>query len=448
MSGPRPLPTSAAAAAVLALTLVLAPVAAVPVGQTPTERPGPDALRPPSEALPASTGTTPIVAERNTTGYLDLATTVRTSRFGTATFDVGGAVAADGGRTHSTYQATRLRTAFAETDGNRTEQRLVVARSADRIDEDITVLEQRAQSALDRYNAGTTSTRTYLRELAAIDAAADSLRDTVDLLSTYNSAADEPIPPARIAAQKARLLPLQGPVRDRALAAMRGDTPSVRVFVETSERGVVLATIDRSGFTPRYIREAHVPSARDPDGTDRFLLGASRAESLERAQERAAELYPWTFDNRGPIDTGTFTGPPYLFRTGVYPVIVDHPHAPSESGDLRIFLDGSTRDVYREVQFKDLPEVPTTFAAANSSDGVSLSVNRTRSGGPMQVTVTNASTGEPLAADVLVNGEPAGRTGGEGQYWVIAPRPTANVTVVHDGTAVSVEVFSDGAPTG
>ncbi len=445
MSGPRPLHTSALAVAVLALALVLAPVAAVPVDQPPTERPGPDALPAPGDALPTTAGTAPVVAEGNTTGYLDLDTTIRTSRFGTATFDVGGAVAADSGRTRSIYRATRLRTAFTGTEGNLTAQRAVVTRSADRIDDDITALEQRAQVALNRYNSGAISARSYLRELAAIDAAADSLRGTLDLLSTYNSVADEPIPSARIAAQKARLLPLQGPVRDRALAAMRGDGPPVRIFIQTSDEGVVLATIDRRGFTQRYIREAHVPSARDPGGVDRFDLAEDR---LEAASDRSRNSYPWTWENRISASIGSFQGQPFLYTAGVYSVRIGHPHGADRTYDLITFIDGSTEEVFREIQYKDLSEIPLTRAATNDSDGVSLSVDRTRSGGPMRVTATNASTGEPLAADVLVNGETVGRTGSEGRYWVIAPRPTANVTVVHEGAAVSVEIFSDGAPTG
>lgn len=449
MSGPRPL-HPAVPIALLALALVLAPVAALPVGPAPG-----DAVADGS-AVGAAAGNTappsslgePVISERNTTGYLALAGPIQQSQFGTATLDVGGAVAADGRQTRSGYERAHLQRAFVDAGNDRTARRAVVNRSADRIEARITGLERRADEALARYNAGTISTRSYLRELAAIDAAANELREAVDLLARYNSAVDEPIEPNRIAAQKARLLPLQGPVRNRVLTTMRGESDPIRVYVETAPEGVVLATIDRGEFTDRYVREAHVPSARDSNGTDRFLLGTSRAGSLERAQERAGELYPWTFDNRGPIDTGSFSGPPFLFLDGVYPVIVDHPHAPSTNGDLRIFLDGATRDVFREVQRKDLREIPTTRAGTNSTQGVTLAVNRTRSGGPMLVSVTSATTGEPLDATVIVNGERLGRTATDGRYWTIAPRPTANVTVVRDDATVTEEVFSDGTPTG
>lgn len=449
MTGPRLL-HPAAPVALLALTLVLAPVAALPVGHPAGDAAVDDQA---VGTATASTATSPslrdpVISERNTTGYLALAGPIQQSQFDTATLDIGGSVAADGGRTRSRYEQAHLRRAFVDAGNNRTARRMVVTRNAGRIDARITELERRADEALARYNAGEISTRSYLRELAATHAAAGELRETVDLLARYNAAVDEPIAEKRIAAQKARLLPLQGPVRARVLDAMRGERDPVRVYVETAPEGVVLATLDRGEFTDRYIREAHVPAARDSNGTDRFLLGSSRAGSLERAQERAGELYPWTFDNRGPTDTGSYSGPPFLFLDGVYPVVVDHPHAPSTSGDLRIFLDGATRDVFREVQFKDLQEIPTTRAGTNSTQGVTLAVNRTRSGGPMLASVTSATTDEPLDATVIVNGERLGRTGSDGRYWTIAPRPTANVTVVRNNVTVTQEIFSDGTPTG
>lgn len=443
MTGPRPL-HPVAPVALLALALVLAPVAALPVGH-----PGGDAAVDEHTMGPTSDAATslrePVASERNTTGHLALAGPIQRSRFGTTTLDVGGSVAADGGRTGSEYETAHLRQAFVAAGDNRTAQRAVVNRSADRIETRITGLESRADEALTRYNAGTISTRTYLRELAAIDAASGSLYDTIDLLAQYNSAVDEPIAPKRIAAQKARLLPLEGPVRNRVLSAMQGEDESVRVYVETSEAGVVLATIDRNGVSNQYIRESHVESAREPGDLDEFKLSENRLESVG---DRFEQLYPWTWKNRRAASFGSYRGQPFLYTAGVYSVRVGHPHGTARTYDMITFIDGATQDVFREIQYKRLSGLPTTRAGTNSSQGVTLAVNRTRSGGPMLVDVTSATTGEPLDAAVIVDGERLGRTGTDGRYWTIAPRPTANVTVVRGNATVTEEVFSDGAPTG
>lgn len=461
MSGPRSLHVPAAALAVaLALALVLAPVAGLPsVGapapssdapSSPTQSadPGTDSGADRTSRIPVTVPPAdlrePVRSERNTTAYLTLAADLETRRTGTATFDVGGAMAADSSATHSTYETTWLRAAFEAAGDNRTQRRLVVERGADRLDARIEALEDREARALERYNEGEISTRTYLRELATIDQAARSLRESVDLLYTYSSAVGEPVTDRRIAAQKARLLPLVGPVRSRTAAAMRGDKQPTRVYVETSSQGVVLATIDRGPFTQEYLREAYVPSARNPDGIDQFERSGDR---LGAARQRAAELYPWAFD-RGPTSAGSFTGEPFLFNAGVYSVQVGHPHGTSRTHDLLIFLDGATRDVFHEIQYKDLSAVPTVFASANASQGINVSINRTRTGGPMLVTVRNTTTGEPVEAQLLVDGEPVGTTAVDGQRWIIAPGPTVQVTAVSGERNVTATVFSDGAPTG
>jgi hypothetical protein len=451
MSGPRSLPSSTAlAVAVLALATVLAPVAGLPVADgpaVPTDRStGPVDRTDSTRSVPAADTLDPVVPDRNTTAYLVPAGAVQTARFGAAGFDVAGTISADDSRLHATYETTRLREAFTAAGNNRSRQRAVVERGAARIDAEISALETRADRALRRYNRGEISSRTYLRELAAIDAAAGSLRETVDLLSTYSSAAGSPISSRRVAAQKARLLPLEGPVRDRVLAAVRGDAQPVTVYVETDdEGGVVLAAIDRGPFSQRYIREASVPSARDPDGTDQFEAGGNRLDAVEARME---ELYPWAWENQNGNSFLTFSGEPFLYNAGVYSVRIGHPHGTSRAYDLVTFLDGATGEVFREVQYKDPSAVPTEFAATNASEGLNVTVRRTRTGGPMLVTATNATTGEPVRAEVLVDGTAVGTTDLEGERWFVAPGPTATVTVVRGNASVTSVVFSDGAPSG
>jgi hypothetical protein len=465
MTGPRSLHLPAVAVTLaVAVAMVLAPVAGLTaVSGADESSVGPAAVPPtPGDSPRSVTSATgvgtrsaaerlstdlrePVRTDRNTTAYLALVAELETRRFGTATFDVGGAIAADGGSTRSTYETTWLRSSFAAAGDNRTRRQRVVERSADRIEARIDALERRERRALERYNSGEISARTYLRELAAIDRAAGSLRESVSLLHTYSAAVGQPVSERRIAAQKVRLLPLEGPVRDRVHAAIRGDEPPTRVYIETSSQGIVLATIDRGAFTQQYLREAYVPSARNSGGIDRFERSDNR---LRTARDRAAELYPWAFENRGPTSTGSFGGEPFLYSAGVYSVRVGHPHGTSRTYDLITFLDGGTRGVFREVQYKDLSAIPTVAAGSNTSSGVTLQVNRTRTGGPMLVTVTNATTGAPVEATVLANGERVGVTDIGGERWLVAPGPTATITAVSGERNVTTTVFSDGATTG
>jgi hypothetical protein len=458
MTGPRP-PRPIAIALVLALvlSLMLAPIsgsssagvstdemvtsgAADPVALTgmdtyeravPTAAPG--ALR------------EPVRSERNTTAYLELAADVETRRFGTAAIDVGGAIAADSGATHSTYELTWLRSSFRAAGSNETARRLAVDRAADRIDDRIRTLERRERRAITQYNNGKITPRSYLRELAAIDRSAESLRETVSLLHTYNSAVGQSISSRRIANMKARLLPLEGPVRAQVASSLRDRNSSTRVYIETSNRGIVLATIDRDSLSNRYLREAHVPSARQPGSADSFGLSQ---DPIRAVQSRFREVYLWGWNNTKFQSIGQYRGEPSLTQVGVYPVQIDHPHGTNRAYDLVAIFDGATRDVFREIQYKDLSAVPTVAAGTNTSGGINLTVNRTRTGGPMRVTVTETMTGDPVQAAVFVDGEQVGRTGVDGRYWAIAPRPAVRITVLSEGTDVSTTVLSDGVQTG
>ena len=431
-------PSTAALAVALALLLALSPAAALPldVGASGAARPaldaGPVTSVQPVAASPSVTNATttiapPITGGRNTTAYLAIPSAeVTRSRFGAASIDVGGAAALDRAELEGRYAYLSLAESFtaAETTA---ERELAVERAAVRLEARVTALERRERAALAAFNAGDMTSRTYLRELAAVDAGADELSRSLTQLYEYvDSMRESPVSPARIAEMKARLVGLRGPVRDRVADSMRGTAEPVRVFVETSETAVVLATVTGSEFNRQYVREAYLPTARNPDGTDGFRT--DRGYDLEAARSRASELYPWTFENAGPTSTGLRTGEPYLYRAGVYSVTVDHPHGTAGQGDLVTYIDGATGEVFREVQFKDLSEVPTLEPRTNRSAGLLLSVNRTHAGGPLSVRVQSNATADPVGAAVSVNGEPVGTTGPDGRLWTLAPREAFTVT--------------------
>jgi hypothetical protein len=431
MDGPR----TAALAVTFALLLALSPAAALPLdagasssipATVPVTQTGND-----SASRLNATGL-PITGQRNTTGYLAIPVSeIERTEFASAHIDAAGAATVDRAEIEGRYSYLTLVESFTAA-GTTVEREAAVEVALARLENRVTAVERRDRRALAAFNGGEMSAGTYLRELAAVDARADELsRSLTQLYEHVDSMRDPPVSPARIAEMKTRLVGLRGPVRDRVAAAMRGESDPIRVFVETSDTGVVLATVTGSEFNRQYVREAYLPSARDPDGTDGFRT--DRGYDLGAARERASELYPWTFENAGPTSTGLRTGEPYLYRAGVYSVTVDHPHGTATQGDLVVYIDGATGEVFREVQFKDLSEIPTGEPVVNRSAGLSVAVNRTHGGGPLSVDARSNATGEPVDATVFVDGARVGTTGSDGQLWTIAPREAYTVAVGAEG---------------
>ncbi|PSQ09432.1 hypothetical protein BRC93_12785 [Halobacteriales archaeon QS_5_70_15] len=443
MDGPR----TTALPVALALLLVLSPIAAVVhtgAGASTAARPASDAGPSPSSDAPGArmtdapgAGFPPVTGGRNTTAYLAIeASDVQRSGRGTVSLDVAGAAALDRAALEGRHSYLSLVESFTDA-GTTAEREVAVERAIARLTDRVAALERRERAALAAFNEGDMSARAYLRELAVVNARADGLSRSLTQLYEYvDSMRESPVSPARIAELKSRLVGLRGPVRDRVAGAMRGGDDPVRVFVETSETAVVLATVTGSEFNRQYVREAYLPGVRDPGGTDRFRT--DRGYDLEAARTRASELYPWTFENAGPTSTGLRTGEPYLYRAGVYSVTVDHPHGTAGQGDLVTYIDGATGDVFREVQFKDVSEVPTAEPLANRSDGLYLAVNRTHPGGPVSVRVRSNATGDPVDATVSVDGEPVGRTGSDGRFWTVASREAFTVTATAGDRNVTV----------
>ena len=452
MDGP---PRTVAFAVTFVLLLGLSPAAALPLGAGASGPARPlDAGLTPAVDTPVSTPsaaldvTAPLVTDgRNTTAYLAIPTAeIDRTRFESVYIDAAGAAALDRTEVEGRYSSLALTESFtaAETTA---EREAAVEDTLSRLDARVAAAERRERRALAAFNGGEMSTRTYLRELAAVDASADELSRSLTQLYEYvDSMRDPPVSPARIAELKTRLVGLRGPVRDQVADAMRGEGDPVRVFVETSDTAVVLATVTGPEFNRQYVREAYLPSIRVPGGTDQFRT--DRGYDLEAARERASELYPWTFDNAGPTSTGLRTGEPYLYRAGVYSVTVDHPHGTATQGDLVAYLDGATGEVFREVQFKDLSEIPTAEPVVNRSLGIYVAVNRTHGGGPLAVNTRSNLTGEPVNATVFVDGERVGTTGSDGKLWTIAPHEVYTVAVAtEDRSNVTVGPLRPQRPT-
>lgn len=382
-------------------------------------------------------GDSNVVSADNTTGYLAIPDS-KISRTTTTEgqLDVGAAVASRTATLRIRRTEITLQKAVRNAD-NETERRAAVRRAAAQLSARIDRLETRERRAVSNYAAGGSSDTQFVRTLGVIDTEARKADAAIAVLYRQNDRLEDPVlSQEEIAAFRARLLPLYGPVRRQlAESVMTGE--SNRVYIETGETDIVLATVDNPEFDDqRYVREAHIRAARGPAEPTDF--------DAEDVESRFNELYPWTADNQdGGIQIGRYGGRPHVFTSaGVWPLDVGHVHAASTPG-LITFFDGTTADVFREFQFNDPELVPTTTIENETTDGdLRLVVETTRAGGPIGISMVDNGTGERVDALVDVNGDSLGETGGD-QVWTVAPRGDVTVNATHDGRTVTVETRLD-----
>jgi hypothetical protein len=296
-------------------------------------------------------------------------------------------------------------------------RRQVLRQETERLAREVESLEQAEQRALARYERGEVSVEELLRTLAAVDAEARQaeqlvafLQDEVSQVQFLSSTED------RLQSLQVKLAMLRGPVREHARAVFRGEADSTRIHVSVSGEAVALAAI--RGNT--YVREVNVPANIDTAASDRF---SSESEVISRI----GTLYPWAWTS-DTSSVRTYTN----FENGFYRINVDHTH-----GRLTSYLDGSTQDVFSEVQYKSLSRMPAGQPTTTEANGTTLRVNQSFAGGPVQVTAQETESERPVAGTVYLDGERVGRTSG-GQLWLVGPTSQYEVTLETDAGNVTV----------
>jgi len=98
--------------------------------------------------------------------------------------------------------------------------------------------------------------------------------------------------------------------------------------------------------------------------------------------------------------------------------------------------------VFKEYQRFALDQYRSDSVASNTISGINVTVNRTYPGGPLQVTVTDAESGEPVDLAVTLSQGQAertaiGRTGDDGTIWAVSPRGSYTVLAVGDETTAA-----------
>lgn len=364
-----------------------------------------------------------VVPEENTSEYLAPPpdSIDQTGQRGMA-IDVAGSVSANAGEVRSTYYLASLKRIYdtAATDEERQE---VVRNGTERIVERVDELERQERRAIQRYNEGEISETQLLRRLAIVNREARAIAGEDRAIDWLNTRADNlgmDSTSDRLSLQQTRLLPLLGPVRSDLASALDGED-DVRVHVETSGDGIVLAMVHQSGTKVEYVREAYDPTAKTVNIGDRYNSSISAAEG------RLEELYPWVVtDNVATVST---EGPAFA---RIYQFTYPHRH-----GQLTVYLDSGSGEVLQDIQRKDPEAVPTSTLDVVDDD-LRLVLNRTRAGGSLGVAVYDASSGEPVDARIEFDGDAVGRTGGD-RVWTVAPRGEVRINATDGDRTLSHE---------
>ncbi|WP_435062946.1 DUF7096 domain-containing protein [Halobaculum sp. EA56] len=292
------------------------------------------------------------------------------------------------------------------------------------VDKDVITLHSRQRAALRGYADGELTARQLLVELAEIRATARTLEERVRLLNRLADETEEfSLDDSRVFSIIYDLQTFDGPVRERAAAALRGEPgASTRIYVATTRESVVLSTVAGD----EYVREAFRGDLRDRDET---------GINEEVAQNVTERSYPEVYAATGGSVSGQGSGGTFLFDLR-YP-----------NGTLTAFVGGGSERVFLEWQRVDLAGIDTGEPVSRTLD-LTLTVNRTFPGGPLRVAVTDPETGDPIDAIVKIGREggesvEVGTTGDDGVLWTVSPRGSFVVTVVEVGSAevstVSVE---------
>jgi hypothetical protein len=401
----------------LALLLALSPGAVALQASAPTA-PASDAAQTTTDAAQRTGNDTVQSAPGgNTTFVTTLGTDPARTAFDSPSLALGDSLTMDrdGFRTKLSVEVLDQQLAAAESDE---QKKRILNQYRYRIENRIISLQAEEKRVTNAFINGTISRAEYLRGLGRIDTEVNEILALTEAMQLRA----ESIPRFQMKAQanalRGKLVTLEGPVRGQISDMMRGKASQARVYVAASDTGVVLSSVVGNEFVREVVR------------TDRRDPGASNPNSRQEARDAITSQYSWAWNQSTSwgINSG-FGG------TNIHRMFFEHAH-----GRLVAYYDAGTEEVFKEVQHKRLTgehSLPPGPGVVNSSDNVTLAVNRTYPGGPLRVQLTN-ETGAPLQGEITVAGESVGRTNSNGVLWTLGPAEQFAVSATHDGTTVNV----------
>ena len=214
----------------------------------------------------------------------------------------------------------------------------------------------------------------------------------------------------------------QSPVKSNIAAAAEefDATDRFEFLIQTSQDGYRLSTIEGQTYAIETTRFDNY----DPDAPDQFT------DQNRTGFDHAQELYPWAAAQGSPDYTQAGTIHDVRFTDDEF--------------DVRVFIDGGTGEVHREYQQLSIDSLPIMETWSTEDDALDLSVNATPADGPVEVTVTDATTGEPEQATISVDDHELGETDQDGTRWLVPPMGEYELTAETETGSVSTTVDLGG----
>lgn len=329
----------------------------------------------------------------------------------TVDVDVGAAVSADSAALRGTYERLRFERAYANASSSSAQSRLV-ENTTDRLLNATRRLEARDRENVAAFARGSIDADAFLRERARIQARADRLQGVSERVSSSlpGSLGGD------LNAVTGRLEALQGPISAGVLDDLVGGDGEGRIYAEVSDSGYTIANVSDAGYT----RETYLGEAYRPEQVRQFP--ANGTSHLQAAENHAMQLYPWVRANQ----TGSSV---FVPGPGIYRIYKGMP-----GGEMTVYLDGGTAEVFRESQTRQLVNATKHEAVNHTSDSVRLTVNATYETGPAQVTLRDVTTGEPVDGTVTIGSREPVPVGDDGTHWFVQPRGDVRINATA-GTA-------------
>jgi hypothetical protein len=292
----------------------------------------------------------------------------------------------------------------------------IVRTELSRVETQTSALRQQERALFQRHNNESITSRQLVVGLAALHARAAHLIDRLDALERAAADIYQFSISADASAARTDLTAIRGPVRNQVYRTLRADADATTVYVETTDRGVVMSMIDGDTF----VRSAYRPSVRDPGAQDGGLVIDDVRPLMQELYPREAEVgrieatHPGTGETlRGTIVRTNETTGDTVFRVTAY-------------------FDRGSKKMYKEEVVRKLRTVRNPDQISSTREGLRITVNRTYPGGPMLLTLEDTQTEELVDGDVTINGFNVGRTGDDGQLWVLSRRGTFTITATYD----------------
>ena len=322
------------------------------------------------------------------------------------------------------HQAFALESRIATLE-NDEDRRNAIETDLERIEERIDNLRDREQEVVANHAASEASEAAVLRMIAKNSYEARQLQQALEGLDEQSSGIVDVSD--SVNDLTAELEVYTGPVRTEIESSLRGTDEldetadsSPAVAIESAPNGLVLSMLDGT----EYLHEATRYDNRALDQTEQI-------ETMDDARNLGEELYPWAFETTSGTSTSKYSS------VGLYQVQASS----HEQGQLTVYLDSGSSDVYHERQTLDVERIPIETTDTIGSGSVNATLERTPGATPARITVTDAD-GTPVSATVAVNETTVGETDENGELWFASSTGEYELTIQTESETLTATVAS------